>query len=740
MHGALAADTDGLSDSIREQPRDAIGSKSSDRDGARWTEPAVALLLEVAEEIHAADGVQAALDRLAYLALDAVGADRSAILILEPTPRLRLVPGSAGSRNPNVPEWEKFLRMEPIDLSADPRLIELLQATRPVMLDDVGASSLVPEAWKEEWGSKSLGIAFLRAGGDVYGVLVVEFGSPHAFSEGETRLLDAIANAAGAAIRDARLVDQVKHGLEVQQRLFECCTALSSESSFDRVLDLVAEGFVSLLGAPHCLISLISPSRDRFISIVWRGMESVPSELLIEELPADDIDWLTRRWARDPQKPIVFKDMKALREWRQFIPKDCDVGLLIPLPHGDEVLGFVFAGRGSPFGEEELAIAGAFAAQAAVAVSRARIDRALKGRLKVNEALYKLSDLVVGASDVRALLSSLNRKVCRGIGIECVRASFVNPSLQDLLRLPPATEDEVALVAGWRRESGGKGGPPSREWIGNQLAFPIMLEKRVAGIIWVKADDHLGIEEIELLHAIAAGLGEVAHKAKLRKTAEKRSRELLLAVERERIARDLHDTVGQIFYGIGLRLQDVIHEISNPEATAKLEDLRLLATRGVDDVRSAVYALSFLHVRAKGLMPSLRALVRQFRIATGIDAEFRVEGNIPKVSEDAQGALYRMGHEALVNVDRHARATGVIVTISSDGNSVELSIRDDGVGIGQRQVRDWQSAAHFGLRMMAKSIEEIGGKFSMEKVRPRGLVIRGMVPVSERSRRQALVS
>jgi signal transduction histidine kinase len=141
-----------------------------------------------------------------------------------------------------------------------------------------------------------------------------------------------------------------------------------------------------------------------------------------------------------------------------------------------------------------------------------------------------------------------------------------------------------------------------------------------------------------------------------------------------------------------------------------------------------VYALSFLHVRDRGFIPSLRALVRQFRLATGVAVQLRVAGPLPGLPREVEDALYRMSHEALVNIERHARATGVVLTLSADGNSVELSIRDDGVGLSQRQVRDWRSSTHFGMRSMARSIEEVGGRFVVSQGRPRGLLIRAGIP------------
>lgn len=207
-----------------------------------------------------------------------------------------------------------------------------------------------------------------------------------------------------------------------------------------------------------------------------------------------------------------------------------------------------------------------------------------------------------------------------------------------------------------------------------------------------------------------------------------RSFALALAAERERIAQDIHDTAGQTLYGIGLKLQDLLHDVTDSGTAERIAEVRALAAQGVADVRSAMYALSLLHVRESGLLPSLRALCRQFECATGVEINLRT-GTLPKLSEAVESAFYRMAHEALVNVDRHARATGVSMSLAVEENAVILRIRDDGVGLDQRQAREWRSTAHFGLRTMARSIQQAGGRFSMQAVEPRGLLLAAAIPL-----------
>lgn len=688
----------------------------------------VEILLQVAESMTAADGVKPALNRLADLATQALNADRTAILVEEPLGSLRLIPAAASASDGMHAEmWRTFRDMSPIELPGNPHLLALWKTSGTVQLDDVARSPVVPDGWKRVWGSKSLAITCLRAGGEVYGILAIEFVKEHhAFTVHERRLLDAIAGAAGVALRSARLVEELQRAVVVERRLTECTRALRSESSLGEVLDMVAERFVSLLHDSSCSIYLLDADEETFRLHAYRGLAPA-EEIRIEDLPQADLERVRHVWQGGSLFPIAIPDLRDHAAWLPLIPPGIDTGILLPLAEGERIIGFVAVGRrGNPFTDEELHVSSAFADHAAIAVSQTRQTNTRNLRLKVIEALFRLSDAVVRLTDLKAVLSAINKEVGSSLGVECVRLSFSDLALSAVLKLPPASEEDSEIVRRWTRE---RHDQPAVS--GDMVGVSVRVDHRRAGILWVRVADPADPMAAELIRAIASGLGEVAYKAKLRKTMDRRSHELAIAEERERIARDLHDTVGQTLYGMGLKLQDVITELAEEgreDLVALVEPLRELAAGGVADVRSAVYALSFLHVRARGLIPSLRALARQFRKATGVPVELRIEGKLPTPSDEAESALYRTAHEALVNVDRHARATGVVLTLSASNREIELDIRDDGVGLDQRQVADWQSAAHFGMRMMAKSITEAGGTFRVTAAEPRGLIVRAAVP------------
>lgn len=706
---------------VRAAPYLDLVERADGGPSEAWAERAIDILLEVTDAITSVDRTDVALSRLASLALRATGADRSAILVRDPQGSARLIPAAAASLDGNLPaQHERFRGMSPIDVDA----LHLSPGTRSaVTLPDAANSPLIPEEWRRVWGSMSLAFVPLIADDVLFGVLAVDYvHQTHIFAAGEVHLLEAIAKAAGVALRSALLVEKHQRSAAIDRRLREGAVALSTTRSLAAMLDLIADSFVSLLPQASCSIYLLSSDNASLRPAAFRG-SAPPAEIRIDELPSGGVQDIRRIWQADPRRPILIANVGSQDGWEAFIPPQIRPGMLLPLPVDGEILGFVGVGRPArPFGEEEVGIAVAFADQAALALTQALMTESLEVRLKLIEGLSRLSDAVMRTSNIKAALSTLNRGVCAELGVRCTRLSFGDPALASLLGAPSATKEETGAIRAWRQA-------PEPIKRGDALLLPVTVERQTAGVLWVRPAAHLDRHALDLVTAIASGLGEVAYKAKLRRVGERRARELAIGEERERIARDLHDTVGQTMFGIGLRIQDMLLSTDDQETTDRLTDLRALAAQGVTDVRRAVYELSFLQVRTRGFLPSVRTLVSQFAQATGVAADLRLSGKLSGLPDEVKNALYRVAHEALVNVERHARATGVNLTLTSANGNVELLIRDDGVGLGNREVADWRSAAHFGVRTMAKTVEGIGGRFQMLAAHPRGLIILATVPL-----------
>jgi two-component system sensor histidine kinase UhpB len=147
--------------------------------------------------------------------------------------------------------------------------------------------------------------------------------------------------------------------------------------------------------------------------------------------------------------------------------------------------------------------------------------------------------------------------------------------------------------------------------------------------------------------------------------------------ERRRIARELHDELGQTMTGVLLRIDEAIR---TPEA-ADLEEAREDVRRSLDDVRRIARDLRPDTLAELGLRSALSALAVRLQRQTGLAVERRFDDDLPPLGEDAEIVVYRVAQEALTNVVRHAGAERVVVALGRDDDAVTLTVDDDGRGV-----------------------------------------------------------
>jgi two-component system, NarL family, sensor histidine kinase UhpB len=188
--------------------------------------------------------------------------------------------------------------------------------------------------------------------------------------------------------------------------------------------------------------------------------------------------------------------------------------------------------------------------------------------------------------------------------------------------------------------------------------------------------DHLDSEEVARLQAAFLRMLD-----RLKTERRQGARAVLRAQEEERrrIAQDLHDEVNQALTAIALRLE-ALRQSAPPELDADLRETRRLAAQAMEELLSIARQLRPTALDDLGLLPALRTQVRDFADQTGIQADFRPRGDLPRLTDDQQLVIYRVAQESLSNVAQHADAENVTVELSFVGRTV-LRISDDGRGV-----------------------------------------------------------
>ena len=449
---------------------------------------------------------------------------------------------------------------------------------------------------------------------------------------------------------------------------------------------------------------------------------------------------------------------RALRERRVASASDSDPVLALPLFGGERAVGVLEVRRGhGPWTLMELRLAQIFADQAALAIETARLVTESRQRRRTAEALALMAHATSRSFDVstlgreivdtlllllgcaRATLFELTGSgfrlvaVARADGFEAA-ADVAGPELgpvetQAMLdRRLVATSDFLSDPA-MSSTAPDRGLETGAVPIRAMLAIPLFHDDTPIGILSVgdRARRVFEREEIEVFRAAADHAAVALKHARLHAQVA----EAVRVRERVRIANELHDTLSQLAFSVGLKLDWCLHRISATSPLyPKLEDIHRDTGLMMAQIRQLIGHLSPEGLAETTFANRLERLVHDFRELTGTMIQLTLHGDPARLSPASRDVLQKTLQEALVNIAKHARARRAAVHIEIGGDLVSIEVVDDGVGLsaGATEVASAQRG-HFGLRQMRERIEAVGGRLEIVGRPGAGVVIRGAFPL-----------
>ncbi|HEY7693748.1 MAG TPA: sensor histidine kinase [Gaiellaceae bacterium] len=228
-----------------------------------------------------------------------------------------------------------------------------------------------------------------------------------------------------------------------------------------------------------------------------------------------------------------------------------------------------------------------------------------------------------------------------------------------------------------------------------------------------------GVEVTELVR----GFNEML--ARLEEERRESGRRALAAQEAERlrIARGLHDEVGQILTGVLLQLGSLA-DAGAAQRETDLEEAKQATRQALEEVRRIAHELRPASLEHLGLLSALTELTTKFSELSGIVIDRRFDPDLPSLAPETELAIYRVAQESLTNVSRHAAAGRVEVSLEKGIESVVLRVLDDGRGFDV----DAQPSGHGGLRGMRERAVLVGGALAIKKGHTGGVEVRLEVP------------
>jgi signal transduction histidine kinase len=576
-------------------------------------------------------------------------------------------------------------------------------------------------------------------------------------------------------------LSDITRRVDILQRVM---VLISSDLELEPLLSKILDSAVTLIQATHGTIGLVVQRNASHASPVIRTVATY-------NMPEDELG--------AEMTPGVGLAGSVLREGRAIrldrygdleqptLPELAEHSVIgVPIRWREEMIGFFGIGSEAPyrFSAQDQETLELFAQYAAVAIHNARLFEASKDALDEMRLLYETSQRIGLGRDVDDVITAYleqlaqrTRYVCNvclyEFDAEGQRTAVVvrgrwNPDtgFQHLEERVPYSRDDLdplldagqtVTISDVRRDPRVSEGLQRMQEESGRLALamiPLMVRGQRIGLVVLS---YPGVHEwseagLRPYHATAVQLATAIDSRQQQRLLYERGQQLAVLQERERLARELHDSVMQLIFSTTLIAQSIAPAWKRDplEGQQRVNRLLELSQTALREMRSLLFELRPVgdtdpptltgpeRVRHYGLLEALRLLAGDFT-HDGVQVGVRTyeysqahleEGNDATIQQD----IYRIVQEALNNAIKHARAHEILVLLDgSDPKLLCLSISDDGVGFVPGLGGESQ-AGGFGMNTMRERAEARGGSLQVISAPGRGTTIEVTIPTGERKR------
>jgi len=419
--------------------------------------------------------------------------------------------------------------------------------------------------------------------------------------------------------------------------------------------------------------------------------------------------------------------------------------------------------RAKRFTQTDVAALGEFARHAAIAIQNARTYEVEQQRTERLRIITRVGGIITSDLRLSDLLKKAADAVHELLGYPNVAIALIDPEDPQTLVLDTLGGHYRSIIHGEYRfpiDQGIMGAAvraretvlvndvhsdprylrtPGAPDVYAEIAVPVLLGDSVLGVLNVETDEPLAESDAELLRLVADQMSVAIANARLHAVA----RELAASEERNRLARELHDSVTQLLFSMTLIAQSLGAAWKRDAAEGERRAARLLELsqtalaemrsllselRPGSDTEAAPVARAADAIRRHGLVGALRRHARGLS-ADGLRVAFSTRGYV-RVSSEQEYELFRIAQEALHNVAKHASAETVELSLTSGPQGTVLRVRDDGTGFdggmsGAHSGRTWPG---LGLRSMRERAESLGAHFTVQSSPGGGTTVEVSVP------------
>jgi PAS domain S-box-containing protein len=583
---------------------------------------------------------------------------------------------------------------------------------------------------------------------DVRGQAFTHKGRPHAL---------AIVRDVSEEVAATHLLEQrVEERTRELAMLSAVSQSMVSMLKLEPLLDVILDRLKDVIGYQLASISILEHEKELLLLAVrGTGMPKLGTRFPLSE---HSNTWEVLKNREPSSVPDLNADTLLAQRMRENLAAQNLTGLgswmSAPLVIRDQSIGLLALAHPEVnyYNPARVDLAMAFANQAAVAIENARLFAAEQRRAEQFRVIHEVGKRVTSILSLDQLLVEKARTIRESFGYHHVHIGMVEGErvvFKTRNAAQPEDEifqccEEVTPIVGREGISGWVAGtgealivpdvmkdvrfiPSKNDQTRSETAIPIKIKGQVIGVIDVESDRVDGFDESDLvvLQSLADQVAVAIENARLYEQAQ----HLAALEERQKLARELHDSVSQALYGIvlGARTARTLLDRDSPKSAEPMDYIISLAEAGLAEMRALIFELRPESLQTEGLVAALGKLIN----ALGARYQLRVQleaGAEPDVSMEVKESLYRITQEAMNNIAKHARAQSVRVTLKSDVDELSLDISDDGAGFDTSR----QFPGHLGLHTMRERAEKAGGTFALDSAPNTGTRIRVRIPLSAR--------